>query len=83
MLVLGRKLGQRIVVPQCRLTITVSAIHGNTVRLAVTAPAETEVYREEVWQRLCLQSSGVSALPGDRAVAVPSAAQQGGYEDPA
>jgi carbon storage regulator CsrA len=64
MLVLARRLGERIVVPQCGLTITVGAIRGNTVRLAVSAPAETEVYREEVWRRRRRQSPGASNLPG-------------------
>ena len=48
MLVLSRKRGERIVVPQCRLTITVCGIRGNTVRLAIGAPAEIDIYREEV-----------------------------------
>jgi carbon storage regulator len=55
MLVLSRKLGERIVVPECRLTITVSAIRGNTVRLAISAPPELEVYREEVRERHYLE----------------------------
>jgi carbon storage regulator len=57
MLVLARKLGERIVVPECGLTITVSAIRGNTVRLGISAPEEVEVYREEVWRQLSLQVS--------------------------
>ena len=38
MLVLSRKLGERIRVPHCDLTVTVLEIHGNTVRLGVAAP---------------------------------------------
>lgn len=53
MLVLSRKLGEGIVVPECELTVTVIAVHGNTVRLGITAPDEIDVYREEVWQRIC------------------------------
>jgi carbon storage regulator len=53
MLVLSRKLGERILVPHCELAVTVVAIEGNTVRLGVTAPGEIRVYREEVWQRVC------------------------------
>jgi carbon storage regulator CsrA len=51
-LVLGRKLGERIVVPQCGLVVTVVAVSGNTVRLGFTAPGAVSVYREEVWKRL-------------------------------
>jgi carbon storage regulator CsrA len=57
MLVLARKLGEQIVVPQCGLTITISAINGSTVRLAFSAPPEIEVYREEVWRRCSRQRS--------------------------
>ncbi len=53
MLVLSRKLGERIVVPEIDLTLTVVAIEGNSVRLGITAPAEIGVYREELWQRVC------------------------------
>ena len=52
MLVLSRKLGERVVVPQCGLSVTVVAIEGNVVRLGFTAPTELGVYREEVWQRI-------------------------------
>jgi carbon storage regulator CsrA len=53
MLVLSRKLGERILVPSCEMSVTVVAIEGNTVRLGITAPPEVGVYREELWQRVC------------------------------
>jgi carbon storage regulator len=49
MLVVTRKLGERILVPHCDLVITVVAIRGKTVRLGISAPAEIGVYREELW----------------------------------
>ena len=52
MLVLSRKLGERVLVPQCGLSVTVVAIEGNVVRLGFNAPSEVGVYREEVWQRI-------------------------------
>jgi carbon storage regulator len=52
MLVLSRKLGERVLVPQCSLAITVVAVEGNVIRLGFTAPSEVGVYREEVWQRI-------------------------------
>ena len=52
MLVLSRKIGERIVVPHCELTVTVVSIQGNKVRLGIAAPAEVGVYREEIWQQL-------------------------------
>ena len=53
MLVLSRKLGERIVVPHCELAVTVIAVEGNAVRLGISAPEDIAVYREEVWQQLC------------------------------
>ncbi len=52
MLVLSRKVGEQIVVPQCELVITVLAVDGKTVRLGFSAPAEVEIFREEVWTRI-------------------------------
>ena len=56
MLVLSRKIGERIVVPHCELAVTVLAVEGKTVRLGISAPAELDLYREEVWQQLCQQT---------------------------
>ena len=55
MLVLSRKLGERILVPHCDLTVTVVAIDGNTVKLGITAPTEVGVYREELWRKVCAE----------------------------
>ena len=52
MLVLSRKLGERILVPYCELTVTVIAIDGNTVKLGITAPTDVGVYREELWRKV-------------------------------
>jgi carbon storage regulator len=62
MLVLSRKLGERILVPHCELAVTVVAIDGNTVRLGISAPREIGVYRDEVWQRCCAEKVPRSAL---------------------
>jgi carbon storage regulator len=53
MLVLSRKVGERILVPHCGLSFTVLSIDGNSVRVGVSAPEEVGVYREEVWERMC------------------------------
>jgi len=52
MLVLSRKVGERIVAPGAKLTVTVLAVEGNAVRLGISAPDNVAIYREEVWQRL-------------------------------
>jgi carbon storage regulator len=58
MLVLSRKLGERIVVPDCDLVVTVLAVDGNRVRLGISAPTQIGVYREEVWRELGEQAVG-------------------------
>jgi carbon storage regulator len=58
MLVLSRKIGERIVVPHLEVAVTVVAIKGNTVRLGISAPEDMAVYREEVWQHLGQQTHG-------------------------
>jgi carbon storage regulator len=60
MLVLSRKLGERIILPQCGVTVTVVAVEGNRVRLGITAPAEIDIYREELRQPI---SAALPSLP--------------------
>ena len=60
MLVLSRKLGERILVPHCELAVTIVAIEGNNVRLGISAPDEIAVYREEVWLQIGLQTQGLT-----------------------
>ena len=51
MLVLSRKRGERIVIgPNIELTIV--DIRGNKVRLAVDAPRDVFIHRQEVYQRI-------------------------------
>jgi carbon storage regulator len=51
MLVLSRKIGERILVPHCELAVTVIAVEGKAVRLGISAPDDIAVYREEVFQQ--------------------------------
>ena len=62
MLVLSRKLGERILVPHCDLTVTVVSVDGNTVKLGITAPTEVGVYREELWRKVCAEKVAPEAL---------------------
>ena len=57
MLVLSRKLGESIVLPDCQATITVIGVHGKRVRLGVAAPRGLSVHRTEVWARVCEEDS--------------------------
>lgn len=53
MLVLSRQEGDRVVIPRARVEIVVQEISGNTVRLAFRAPRELEIFRGEIWTRIC------------------------------
>ena len=52
MLVLTRKIGQQIVLPECGVTIEVLNVGKNQIRLGITAPADVPVHRSEVWDRV-------------------------------
>jgi carbon storage regulator len=62
MLVLSRKVGERIVVPHIDLAITLVAIKGNVVRLGISAPEHVAVFREEVWQQVGQEARRVKKL---------------------
>jgi carbon storage regulator len=51
MLVLTRKLGESIAIDD-RIRITVVALKGNQVKLGIDAPADTKIYREEVYAKI-------------------------------
>ena len=48
MIVLGRKIGQSIEVPQHGIRIVVTAIDRGTVRIGIEAPADVRVWRSEI-----------------------------------
>jgi len=50
MLVLSRKVGERIVIPRCEVAITVVSVKGNHVRLGITAP-------DDVWRQIGRKTS--------------------------
>ena len=51
MLVLSRKLGESIAIDD-RITITVIALKNNQVKLGIDAPAETKIYRQEIYAKI-------------------------------
>jgi carbon storage regulator len=51
MLVLSRKLGERIVIG-LNIKLTVVDIRGNKVRLAIDAPRDVSIHRQEIYQRI-------------------------------
>lgn len=62
MLVLNRKLGERIVIGD-QIVITVVSISSDRIRLGVSAPGEVPIYREEVLNRM-KGSDQTAALSG-------------------
>ena len=66
MLVLTRKIGQQLVLPEQGITIDVVDVGKTRVRLGISAPADIPVHRREVWDRAhgsdnCPPASGDSA----------------------
>lgn len=51
MLILTRTVGQRIMIEE-DITVAVLSVKGKQVKLGVTAPKETPVHREEVYERM-------------------------------
>jgi len=51
MLVLSRKRGERIVIGP-NIELSVVDIRGNKVRLAIDAPRDVPIHRQEVYQRI-------------------------------
>jgi carbon storage regulator CsrA len=48
MLVLSRRLHEKIVLPGLNITIQVAAVRGGVVRLGIQAPPEVRVVRQEL-----------------------------------
>jgi carbon storage regulator len=67
MLVLSRKVGQRVVVPDCDVAISVLKVRGDRVCLGIFAPAELPVHREEVYERLKKSTFQGAANPDEEA----------------
>ena len=65
MLVLSRKVGERILIGD-RVTVTVVRISGGGVRLGIEAPPEMAVIREELQEGLKHPVNPRAAKPVDR-----------------
>jgi carbon storage regulator len=63
MLVLTRKIGEKVVIGNC-IVIEVLKSHGNRVGLGINAPHEVGIYREEIRDRLGSSVDGNSTVVG-------------------
>jgi carbon storage regulator len=52
MLVLTRKKGEAVVLPEQGVVFTILEIHGSKVRVGISAPQDVEIHRREVWMKL-------------------------------
>lgn len=55
MLVLSRREGESVVIPDCRVEIVVKEISAGFVRLGFKAPDDVDIYRDEIWKDMCFQ----------------------------
>ncbi len=62
MLILSRKVGERIVIGD-NVTIVVVEVRGDKVRLGIEAPKEVPVHRKEVYD--AIQRNGQPAVPAE------------------
>lgn len=61
MLVLTRSVGERLIVGDGEITLTILDIRGNQVRLGIDAPKDISVHREEIYLRIQAEAAAVKA----------------------
>jgi len=64
MLVLSRKSGQTIVLPELDVELTVLDLRGDQVWIGISTPSDVRIHREEVWQHIQHGEPGASATGG-------------------
>ena len=52
MLILTRKIGEAITIGDGSIKVSVVEVKGRQVRLGITAPADTPIHREEIFQKI-------------------------------
>lgn len=63
MLVLSRRKGESVVLPELGIEVTVLETKGNSTRLGITAPKEIQVHRREVADRAKTKAAKAASTP--------------------
>lgn len=64
MLVLTRRIGEKILINNNEISVQVLGVNGNQVKLGIDAPASTNIHREEVWAKI--QNGEVKPIKGEK-----------------
>ncbi len=65
MLVLGRKVGESIIIGD-NIELTITEISGDRVKIGIEAPAEVTIYRKELKLTIDSNKQAVMGVPGAR-----------------
>ncbi len=64
MLILTRKLGESLKIGD-EVTVTVLGVKGNQIRIGIDAPKEVAVHREEIYERIKAETTGMAGAIGN------------------
>jgi carbon storage regulator len=71
MLILTRRPGERVVIGEDEILVTVMGVSGHTVRLGIEAPQGVPIYREEIWLAVKEENRAAAAASADALPAQP------------
>jgi carbon storage regulator len=71
MLILTRRPGERVVIGDEEILVTVMGVSGHTVRLGIEAPQGVSIYREEIWLAVKEENRAAAAAEADALPAAP------------